>query len=67
MFPYNRDDAFISLPAESAASSFLRLEKKTANGVVLVVLDSACVVYFNSLIPGPKMTEMTSFLDFALI
>ena len=36
----------------------------TAGGVMLDVLDSGCVVYSNSLIPGPEMTETTGFLGF---
>ena len=32
----------------------------------LVVLNSGCVVYSNSLTPGHETTETTSFLDFHL-
>ena len=38
----------------------------TANGVILVVLDSGCVVYSNSLTPGSKMTETPAFFGFHL-
>ena len=60
--PYNRDDAIISFPLESAASSFLRLDICKWCGICC--LNSGCVVYSNSLIPGPETTRMTSFVSF---
>ena len=38
-----------------------------ANGMIQVGLNSGCVVCSHSLIPGPEMTETTSFLSFDLI
>ena len=61
MSPYNRDGAFLSFPAESAANSFSRLEKLQMVWYWLSV--TVCVVHSNSLTPGPKMT---SFLVFVL-
>ena len=60
--PYNRDDAIISFPLESAASSFLRLDNCKWCGIHC--LNSGRLVYSNSLIPGPEMTRMTSFMSF---
>ena len=60
--PYNRDNAIISFPLESAASSFLRWGN--CGGVSMLYFHSICVVYSNSLKPGP---EMTSFLGFVVI
>ena len=40
---------------------------ENANDKIQVDLNSGCVVYSNSLIPGPEMTETTSFLSFDLI
>ena len=33
----------------------------------MLYFDSICVVYSNSLKPGPEMTRMTSFLGFVVI
>ena len=47
---------------ESSASSFLRWEN--CSGVDMLYSDSGCVVYSNSLIPGPETTKMTGFFSF---
>ena len=65
VFSYNRGDAIISFPPKSAASSFLRLGN--CSGVSMLYFDSGCVVYSNSLKPGPEMTRTTSFLGFVAI
>ena len=40
---------------------------KNAGGTLWVDLNSGCVVYSNSLMPGPEMTETTSVIGFVLI
>ena len=62
--PYNRDGALFPfllgmLLAPSRGG-------ENANVVSIGWLDSGCVVYSNSLIPGPEMTEMTGFMTFRI-
>ena len=46
---------------ESAASSSLKWEN--CSGVGILSSDSGCIVYSNSLIPGPEMTRTTGFFS----
>ena len=39
---------------------------ENANGMILIDLNSGCIVYSNSLIPGPEMTSFLSF-DFTAL
>ena len=65
MFPYNRDGALFPFLLGMLLAPSRGLEN--ANGIIQIDLNSGCVVYSNSLLPGPETTETTSFLNFDLI
>ena len=65
MSPYNRVGALFPFLLGMLLAPSSSLEN--ANDMIQVDLNSGCVVYSNSLIPGPEMAEITSFLSFDLI
>ena len=69
MSPYNRVGALFPFLLGMLLGMLLAPSSswENANDMIQVDLNSGCVVYSNSLIPGPETTETTSFLSFDLI